>query len=46
VGAGGILSLLPLGGSEFGIIGAILLAVAIYMTAKKIINPQVCKVEV
>lgn len=45
VGAGGILTLLPLGGSEFGIIGAILLAVAIYMTAKKIVDPQVCKIE-
>src|SRR3989338_7133760 len=46
VGAGGVLAFLPLGGSEFGIIGAILLAVAIYMTAKKIVNPLVCKVEV
>lgn len=45
VGAGGVLTLLPLGGSEFGIIGAILLALAVYMTAKKIIDPQVCKVE-
>lgn len=45
VGAGGVLTLLPLGGSEFGIIGAILLAVAVYMTAKKIIDPQVCKIE-
>lgn len=46
VGAGGVLAFLPLGGSEFGIIGAVLLAVAIYMTAKKIIDPLVCKVEV
>jgi len=46
VGAGGVLTLLPLGGSEFGIIGAVLLASAIYMTAKKIIDPLVCKVEV
>ncbi len=45
VGAGGVLAFLPLGGSEFGIIGAILLAVAIYMTAKKIVDPQVCKIE-
>ncbi len=44
VGAGGVLTFLPLGGSEFGIIGAILLAVAVYMTAKKIVDPQVCKV--
>lgn len=46
VGAGGVLTFLPLGGSEFGIIGAILLAVAVYMTSKKIVDPQVCKVEV
>ncbi len=46
VGASGVLTFLPLGGSEFGIIGAVLLAVAIYMTAKKIIDPLVCKVEV
>ncbi len=45
VGAGGILTFLPLGGSEFGIIGAILLAAAIYMTAKKITDPQVCNIE-
>jgi len=45
VGAGGVLSFLPLGGSEFGIIGAILLAVAVYMTAKKIVDPAVCKIE-
>lgn len=45
VGTGGILAFLPLGGGEFGIIGAILLAAAIYMTAKKIVDPQVCKIE-
>lgn len=46
VGASGVLAFLPLGGSEFGIIGVILLALAIYMTAKKIQDPLVCKVEV
>ncbi len=46
VGASGVLTFLPLGGSEFGIIGVILLALAIYMTAKKIQDPLVCKVEV
>ena len=45
VGAGGILAFLPLGGSEFGIIGAVLLAVAIWMTSKKIVDPPVCKIE-
>lgn len=46
VGASSVLTFLPLGGNEFGIIGAVLLALAIYMTAKKIIDPLVCKVEV
>ena len=45
VGTGGILTFLPLGGSEFGIIGVILLALAIYVTAKKIVDPQVCKIK-
>src|SRR3989344_5306698 len=45
-GASGVLTLLPFGGSEFGIIGAVLLALAIHMTAKKIQDPLVCKVEV
>jgi len=44
VGAGGVLTFLPLGGSEFGIIGTILLTVAVYMTAKKIEDPLVCKI--
>ncbi len=46
VGASGVLAFLPLGGSEFGVIGVILLALAIYMTAKKIQDPLVCKEEV
>ncbi|MDP3989404.1 MAG: hypothetical protein Q8P93_04180 [bacterium] len=46
VGASGTLAFLPLGGSEFGILGVVLLVLAIYMTAKKIIDPLVCKVEV
>ena len=44
VGAGGVLAFLPLGGSEFGVIGAVLLALAIYMTTKQIVNPLVCKI--
>lgn len=44
VGAGGILASLPLGGSEFGILGVILLAIALYATAKQIENPLVCKI--
>lgn len=44
-GAGGVLTFLPLGGSEFGIIGVILLGLAVYMTAKKIQDPQVCNIQ-
>lgn len=44
IGAGGVLALLPFGGSEFGILGVILLAFAIYKTAKQIENPLVCKI--
>lgn len=43
-GASWILSYLPLGGSEFGILGVILLAVALQATAKQIENPLVCKI--
>lgn len=44
VGASWILSFLPLGGGEFGILGVILLSVSIYLTAKQIQNPAVCKI--
>ena len=44
VGAGGVLTFLPLGGSEFGILGVILLALAVYTTSKQIENPLVCKI--
>lgn len=44
VGVGGIVTSLPLGGSEFGILGTILLAAAVYMTAKQIENPAVCRI--
>lgn len=44
VGAGGVLAFLPLGGSEFGILGVILLTIALYATAKQIENPLVCKI--
>jgi hypothetical protein len=43
-GASSILALLPLRGGEFGIIGIILLSVSIYIAAKKIQNPAVCKI--
>ena len=44
VSVSGVLAFLPLGGSEFGVIGVILLAVAVYMTTKQIVNPLVCKI--
>lgn len=44
IGAGGILAYLPLGGSEFGILGVILLSFALYKVAKQIENPLVCKI--
>jgi hypothetical protein len=43
-GVSGILVYLPLAGGEFGILGVVLLAVSVYMTAKKIENPAVCKI--
>ncbi len=42
-GASGALALLPLVGGEFGILGVILLAVSLYLTAKQIQNPAVCR---
>ena len=44
VGASGILAFLPFAGAEFGIIGVILLSVSVYITAKQIQNPAVCKI--
>ena len=44
IGAGSILAYLPLAGGEFGILGVILLSVSIYLVAKKIQNPAVCKI--
>ena len=42
-GASGILTFLPLNGGEFGILGVILLTVSLYLTAKHIQNPAVCR---
>ncbi len=41
-GAGSLLTFLPLGGGEFGILGVILLSVSIYLIAKQIQNPAIC----
>ncbi len=43
-GTSWVLSYLPLAGGEFGILGVILLSVSLYLTAKKIQNPAVCKI--
>lgn len=45
VGASGALAFLPFGGSEFGIIGVLLLVFSIYLVAKQIENPAVCKIQ-
>lgn len=39
-----VLTYLPLTGGEFGILGVILLATSLYLTARKIQNPAVCKI--
>lgn len=44
VGASSVLAYLPLAGGEFGILGVLLLSFSIYLTAKKIQNPAVCKI--
>lgn len=42
VGAGSFLSILPLGGEEFGLLGIALLLVSNYLILKKISAPKVC----
>ena len=42
IGAG-IIGLLPLRGSEFGIVGVVLLTIATYLLAKQITKPFVCE---
>jgi hypothetical protein len=44
LGASGILAILPLAGGEFGILGVILLTVSLYLTAKRIQDPAVCRI--
>lgn len=43
-GAGGLITLLPLGGGEFGLIGIGLLGYSIYTLLQKIHDPLVCEV--
>lgn len=42
IGVAGIISFLPLGGEEFGILGVVLLVYAVVVTAKKINAEQIC----
>lgn len=44
IGVVGIISYLPLGGEEFGILGVVLLVYSVVATANKINPPQVCKI--
>lgn len=44
IGIAGVISYLPLGGEEFGILGVVLLVYSVVATANKINSPQVCKV--
>lgn len=44
IGVSGVVALLPLGGSEFGIIGIVLFLVAIRTLAKQIETPAVCRI--
>lgn len=41
-GAGGVLTYLPFGGEEFGVVGVVLLVYSIYAVSKKIEAPNVC----
>lgn len=45
IGAGGILTYLPLGGEEFGLLGVGLLGYSIYKTSQLIQKPLVCVIE-
>lgn len=45
LGAGGAMALLPLGGSEFGIAGVILLLIAVAALVRQIGNPAMCRIK-
>jgi len=42
VGAGGVLTILPFHGAEFGVLGIIFLWFSIYQLSKRIDDPLVC----
>lgn len=45
IGAGGLIAVLPFGGQEFGMLGVGILGFSIFLTAKKIQDPLVCKIK-
>ncbi|VAW13495.1 hypothetical protein MNBD_BACTEROID05-655 [hydrothermal vent metagenome] len=45
IGAGGLIAFLPFNGQEFGFLGVGLLGFSIFLVAKKISAPAVCKVD-
>lgn len=46
VGAAGLISFLPFGGEEFGVLGVVLLGWSVYATAKKIQDPLLCEIDI
>ena len=44
IGAGALVRFLPLQGEEFGIAGVFLLAASVFLTARQIENPAVCRI--
>lgn len=42
IGASGVLALLPLRGAEFSLLGAIIIAVSIFFTVRRMTRPAVC----
>jgi hypothetical protein len=45
IGAGWLITVLPLRGGEFGILGVALLAYSVHLVAKKIQQPATCRIE-
>ena len=45
IGVGGVVALLPFGGQEFGFLGVGLLGFSVFLIAKKISAPAICRVD-
>ncbi len=45
IGAGAILTAMPFGGEEFGVLGVLIISLSIYLTTKKIQAPLSCKIK-